>query len=482
MRIVVIGGSAAGLITSLMLARAGHDVVVVEQDSLAPAADVETAATVAMRATAPQVVQPHILLALCRNLLRHRLPDLYMALRDAGVVEAALATQMPPSLADRSAWPGDEQLTVLMTRRSTVDWVLRRWAAAEPGVTLHGGVRVTGLIAAPGRPPHIVGVGTDHGELTADGVVDAGGRRTRLDRWLVAIGAGQSEFRWAECGLAYYSRQYRLRTVTGLPGLPTTRIVSAFKEFVAGIWGADHNTMLLALAPLAADRRFRGAHHPEVFTAVLRTVPTLAAWLAVLEPISDVAAMGGLHNTLRRLVVAGQPVATGLHAVGDAVCTTNPTFGRGLSLALRAAVDLVDVLDRYPDDPRAQTLAMDDAVTAHIAPWYGDQAAADAALLATLWQSVLGAAPPPATPPIRDRVTFAQIRAAALVDPLAFRAVWTLMGALRGPAEIYQDPQLVARVQEVLRRGDIPRPMAEPSPEQLLTALSTVPTGAPDVV
>jgi hypothetical protein len=39
--------------------------------------------------------------------------------------------------------------------------------------------------------------------------------------------------------------------------------------------------------------------------------------------------MAGLHNTMRRLVAGGAPVVTGLHAVGDSVCTTNPTQGRG---------------------------------------------------------------------------------------------------------------------------------------------------------
>jgi flavin-dependent dehydrogenase len=46
--------------------------------------------------------------------------------------------------------------------------------------------------------------------------------------------------------------------------------------------------------------------------------------------------MGGLHNSMRRLAVDGVPVVTGLAAVGDSVCTTNPTFGRGLALACKA--------------------------------------------------------------------------------------------------------------------------------------------------
>ena len=50
----------------------------------------------------------------------------------------------------------------------------------------------------------------------------------------------------------------------------------------------------------------------DTFTAVLQTVSNYARWLQVLEPISDAFPMGGLHNTLRRLVVDGRPVATGL--------------------------------------------------------------------------------------------------------------------------------------------------------------------------
>src|SRR5689334_20035528 len=105
-KIAIVGGGAAGLLAALMLARAGHEVHVLERDRLDPAADVESAAAAAFRPAAPQIVQPHILMATFREVLRQRLPDVYEELLAAGVVEAPLASQMPPSLADTDPMPG----------------------------------------------------------------------------------------------------------------------------------------------------------------------------------------------------------------------------------------------------------------------------------------------------------------------------------------------------------------------------------------
>jgi 2-polyprenyl-6-methoxyphenol hydroxylase-like FAD-dependent oxidoreductase len=151
LRIAIAGGSAAGLFAALLLARAGHEVVVLERDRLEPAPDVESAAAAAFRPSAPQIVQPHLIMARCRQLLTERLPDVYQGLLAAGVAEAPLWTQMPDTLADTAPRPGDEALMPVMTRRSTVDWVLRRAAGAEPRVEMRCGVKVTGLLAALAR-------------------------------------------------------------------------------------------------------------------------------------------------------------------------------------------------------------------------------------------------------------------------------------------------------------------------------------------
>ncbi len=475
MNIAIIGGSAAGLFAALLLARAGHDAVVLERDSLEPAPDVESAAAAAFRPSAPQIVQPHIIMARCRELLIERLPDVYDALLAAGVAEAPLWTQMPETLSDTSARPGDERLTSVMSRRSTVDWVLQRAAAAEPRVEVRCGVKVTGLLAASGppagRPPHVTGVRTDHGDLSADLVIDATGRRSPVDDWLAQIGARASATMWAECGVAYYSRHYRVRQEVNLPGLPVTRTVVALEEFLVGKWGADNGAVQLVVAPLAADRRFRTLKAPAVFTAVLRTVPLYAAWLDVMDPITGVFPMAGLHNTLRRLVVDGSPVVTGLHAVGDSACTTNPTLGRGLALALSGAADLLDTLGRHGDDPVAQALALDHLVAEHVLPFYQDQAAIDAARLAVMRHTIFGE-PAPRPPDTSGRVSYPQLRVAASYHPTAFRAFWQINGMVCPPEEVYTDPHVVACARQALSQHGSGPPVAQPTRDQLLAALA----------
>jgi len=477
LRVVIVGGGGTGCIAALLLARAGHQVTVVERDALPVHRDVEEAGTAAFRATAPQLVHPHIIMARTRELLRDLLPDVYAGLLEAGAVAAPLHTQMPPSLPDKTPRPGDERLTVMATRRSTLDLVLLRAVTSQPGITLKRGVKVTGLLTAPagresaaGAPPHVTGVRTESGDLLADVVVDASGRRSAIDDWLTAVGAAKSGFQQAECGIGYYSRHYRLRTGVMPPGSPLRRMVAALDEFLVGLWPGDNATMQLALFPLAGDHRFRVARDPGIFTRVVSTVPAYRAWLDALDPITGVFVMGGLRNTLRRLVVSQAPVATGLHAIGDCVCTTNPTLGRGLAFALTGAADLTSTLAKFPDEPRAQAVAMDDLVTAHIEPHFTEQVIVDGARLSYARHVVFGD-PAPAPPHAPDRVSYAEVRTAMPYDPVAFRAFWRVMGMQGLPAEIYTDPEVVASTRKLLATPGAVPPPVQPARDELEAAL-----------
>jgi hypothetical protein len=163
---------------------------------------------------------------------------------------------------------------------------------------------------------------------------------------------------------------------------------------------------------------------------------------------------------------------TGLHAIGDSVCTTNPTLGRGLSVALSTVADLLDTIAKYGEDPIAQALALDELVADHVAPFYEDQASIDAERLAILRHTIFDAPAPDPPPASSDRVTFWQLRGAAPFDPTAFRGVSRIMGMIGQPEEVYTDPQVVQRTQETLRHHASGPPIAQPTREELLAVLA----------
>jgi 2-polyprenyl-6-methoxyphenol hydroxylase-like FAD-dependent oxidoreductase len=248
--------------------------------------------------------------------------------------------------------------------------------------------------------------------------------------------------------------------------------VVPYEQFTAVLFCSDNRAVQTAVVPLTEDRRFRRLGDPDVYDAVLRTLPTHEQWMPALEPISPIHQMVAPHNTLRRLVADGMPVATGLLPIGDSICTTNPTFGRGLSLAAWTAADLVDVLDDHGGDPLKTALAFDERIAQHVVPYYHDQAQVDSARLAMLRHAVSGAPAPILTEMANPAVSFPELRAASLVDPVAYRAFWAVMGMLRRPQEVYNDPDLVAIVANLSAQRPAGREAA-PDMAQVMAALDT---------
>jgi 2-polyprenyl-6-methoxyphenol hydroxylase-like FAD-dependent oxidoreductase len=207
MRIVVAGGGMAGLGTALACARDGHHVTILERDAT-PMPETADAAFEWQRRGAPQVRHSHAFLARMRNLLRDRAPDVLESLFAAGATEIPFAADLPLTLTDRSARPGDEDLVALACRRTTFEWVLRRAVLAQAGVELRDGVRVDAVDFVAGDPPRVTGVGG----IAADLVIDARGPRSTSDPWLDATGADAAACRdpaARSCGTAHVSGRGR---------------------------------------------------------------------------------------------------------------------------------------------------------------------------------------------------------------------------------------------------------------------------------
>ena len=144
----MIGAGIGGLTASIALARAGYEVTVVERDDTPMPADVEGAFAWDRRG-APQVRHTHGFPALIRVTLRDHFPDVLAALLDAGVREVSVlpdaVTPDVPAYARHK-----EDLQVLATRRTTLEFVLRSCALAESGVAFVTGQAVDGLVVRDG--------------------------------------------------------------------------------------------------------------------------------------------------------------------------------------------------------------------------------------------------------------------------------------------------------------------------------------------
>jgi len=192
---------------------------------------------------------------------------------------------------------------------------------------------------------------------------------------------------------------------------------------------------------------------PAVFDAVLRTVAAISPWLDVLEPTSEVYAMGGLQSTLVQTVRDGAAVVHGLHLVGDACSTTSPTYGRGLSWALAHAGVLADAIARDPDDLEGQARAVDAWISLEVTPFYLDAVVGDRGRVAAMRHAMLDqtATPPAASestssieqPP---RPTFPQLVSASAADAYVWHRFARYQSLLATPQELYDDPTLRARV------------------------------------
>jgi len=485
--VLVVGGGIGGLASALLLGRSGHTVTVVEQDALAPAPDVETAFATDRRG-APQASHTHGFLARLVRELKQRLPDVHAELLAAGSVP------MPLTRGFADVRPGDEDLTLLAMRRSTVEWVLRRRAAAEPTVELCSGIGVTGLQvldadstnsteSTEDGPPMVTGIALEGGgALGADLVVLATGRRGPVPAWLAAVGVDVAE-EVHESGLVYLTRWYRRPGGFALGGEAKAGGDHGFLKYLAIPGDGEVASVTLAVRSSDAEMRALLADADRFdLTAGLFEGARALFDQGDVEPVTDVLRMGGLINRRRRFLRPdGRPAVLGLHVVGDAHTCTNPLYGRGCSLAVVQAGLLADTVATHsePTATHADARARDyeAGCAREVEPWFEISVQADAMGADPNGRAIREAG----TDAIADSAAhdankaIARIFAAGGQDPIVGRGLMRLMNLLTTPSELMADPEFLAQAMTIL--GDpetypVPPAPLGPDRDELLDVLS----------
>jgi flavin-dependent dehydrogenase len=314
--VVIVGARVAGSATALLLARLGHDVVVVDQASFPS----DTVSTHSIARSG--VVQ----------------------LRRWGLLDEVLDSGAP-AIRQVSFHTGGESVCRVIKEKSGVDLVVapRRYlldtilagAAQRAGAEVRDGVTVTG-VRRDGRG-RVTGVdGHDRAgapvELEARWVVGADGLGSRVAR---SVGAAINEFRPAD-GAAQYAYY---------EGIPWT----GFEFFVAprsfaGVFPTHHGQACIWVCTPAADARAvrRGTgSRAEAFGELLRgSAPELAERLRHARRTAPVQGMLRQPNQLR------QAFGPGWALVGDAGYHRDAVTAYGISDAFRDAELLAVALDR----------------------------------------------------------------------------------------------------------------------------------------
>jgi 2-polyprenyl-6-methoxyphenol hydroxylase-like FAD-dependent oxidoreductase len=473
-KVIVLGGGVCGLASALMLARDGHEVTLLERDPAPVPESPERAWERWERQGVAQFRQAHYMQPRGHHVLAAELPDVIAALEQAGATRLEWARRMPPTIADRSPRPIDDQLVTVTARRPTLEQAMGSAAERQDGLTVRRGTAAARLETRDRDGSlHVIGVRTEDGEpLAGDLVVDATGRRSRMPALLrEAGGAGGVDIaeEAEDAGFVYYTRFFR--SADGTTPLPRGPLNSPFESHSILTLPADAGTWSVTLYGAAADAPLKRFRHEPVWTAVMRACPMHAHWLEG-EPMTGILPMGGVLDRRRRLPADGS--LTGVALLADAWACTNPSVGRGMTFGLMHGALLRDTLREHTAGSAAFAAAWDEVTEREMAPWYEATVTADRARMMQL-RAARDGGPyvVPADPASRLR---AALFPAMGVDADVFRAGIEIIGCLALPGEVFARPGFAEKVMAAAAaRGDARLP--GPGRAELLELVSSA--GAP---
>jgi 2-polyprenyl-6-methoxyphenol hydroxylase-like FAD-dependent oxidoreductase len=436
---IVIGAGIAGLAAAGALADWFERVIVLERDGLFDA--------VTNRPGTPQAWHSHGLLVGGRLALEELFPDLGEDFVRAGAVSFQINRDMREEPPNSDPMPQrDFGWTGYTMTRPLIEFTLRRRVSRRTNVTFRHNTRAVSIATDPdGRrvtAVRCVNAEDERSEtLPADLIVDASGHghpTTSLLRW---IGGPPPDETSIGIDLGYTT------AVMAIPGdahsdwkVVATRPNAPQSSRAAILLPVEGNRWMMTVAGHGDDRP------PGEWNALLAylrqlTTPTIYNAVRHSSPIGKLTRFGfpaSVWKHFERL----QTFPDGLIPIGDAICRFNPTYGQGMTVAAKEASLLQGLLGERASES--------DPLTG-----LGQVFLAEAkSLIETPW--TMAALPDFAFPETRGdrpadfehslRFTGALTRIAARDEAVQrlMVEVWHLLK----PHDVYQDPDLVRRVQE----------------------------------
>ncbi|MFI2073940.1 FAD-dependent oxidoreductase [Streptomyces triculaminicus] len=338
---VICGGGFAGLLTAHVLTEFFDRVTIIERDRLSDGQVV--------RPGIPQAHHVHGMMARGAHILEEFFPGLREELRQAGAPVFDFGAAFP--VLTPAGWTPRNKTGIQAQsfNRTTLEARIRARVLAHPHITLLDGHVVCGLSAPPGRTevdgvlvrPATAGEPTT---VAADLVIDAQGRSSRLPRWLAEAGWTRPTTSVVDARYAYASRLYTQPAasppqwvctlqMTYAPDVPRGGAVATVdgRRWVVSLMGAAGNL------PPTAPEEF------EAFAAALDN-PYIADAIRLGEPLSPVRCFTNLANRWHRYDHLQKRHVERLIVLGDALCTFNPVYGQGMTVAAIQATVLRDLL------------------------------------------------------------------------------------------------------------------------------------------